>query len=63
VAVREMVEAQFQRARAILATNRQLLDESAGRLLAQETLAGPELEAMLGRVGKEPGPRIAAASA
>ncbi|MFL5272550.1 MAG: ATP-dependent zinc metalloprotease FtsH [Anaeromyxobacteraceae bacterium] len=62
LAVRDIVERQFQRARGILAVNRAVLDESAHTLLAQETLAGAELEALAGRVGKEPGPRIAAAS-
>ena len=62
VAVRALVEAQFQRARAILSTNRALLDEAARKLLATETLAGTELENLLGRVGKEQGPRIAAAA-
>ena len=60
VAVRGIIEAQFQRARAVLATNRALLDEAARVLLAKETLAGEELEGILGRVGKESGPRIAA---
>src|SRR6184192_416198 len=60
VAVRGIIEAQFQRARALLATNRALLDEAARVLLAKETLAGEELEGILGRVGKESGPRIAA---
>ena len=60
VAVRGIIEAQFQRARALLATNRTLLDEAARLLLAKETLAGEELEGILGRVGKESGPRIAA---
>ncbi len=59
LAVRDIVEAQFRRARDILAGNRTLLDEAAGMLLASETLAGPQLEALLGRVGKAP--RIAAA--
>src|SRR5258708_31152397 len=40
VAVRALVEAQFQRARAILSTNRALLDEAAHKLLATATLAG-----------------------
>ena len=61
LAVRDIVQAQFQRARAILATNRALLDEAAGILLANETLAGAQLEGILGRVGKEPAARIAAA--
>ena len=60
VAVRGIIEAQFQRARALLATNRALLDEAARVLLAKETLAGEELEGILGRVGRESGPRIAA---
>jgi cell division protease FtsH len=60
VAVRGIVEAQFQRARALLITNRSLLEEAARVLLAKETLAGEELEGILGRVGKESGPRIAA---
>ncbi len=62
VAVRGMVEAQFQRARAILAANRAFLEDGAGMLLAKETLAGPQLEDILGRVGKEAGPRVAAAA-
>jgi cell division protease FtsH len=60
VAVRGIVEAQFQRARAILAANRALLVDAAGTLLANETLAGAQLAAILERVGKEPGPRLAA---
>ena len=59
VAVRGIVEAQFQRARAILAANRAFLDEAAGTLLANESLAGAQLEGILGRVGKVPGPRLA----
>ena len=60
VAVRAIVETQFQRARAILASNRALLLDAAGTLLANETLAGTQLEGLLERVGKESGPRIAA---
>jgi len=59
VAVRGIVEAQFQRARAILAANRALLVDAAGTLLANETLAGAQLAGILERVGKEPGPRLA----
>ena len=62
VALRGMVETQFQRARAILSTNRALLDDAAALLLASETLGGEQLEEILGRVGKEQGPRIAAAA-
>jgi len=61
VAVRDAVEAQFERARAILARNRQILEESAKALLAKETLADGELAAVLERVRKEE-PRVAAAS-
>jgi cell division protease FtsH len=61
VAVRGMTEAQFLRARSILAGNRALLDEAAGSLLAQETLAGPQLEAILGRAIRQPAPHLAAA--
>jgi cell division protease FtsH len=50
LAVRALVEAQLERARAILAINRPLLEQSARTLLAAETLAGPELEAILGSV-------------
>jgi cell division protease FtsH len=60
IAVRGIIEAQFQRARAILAANRALLDDAARTLLANETLAGAQLEGILARVGKEAGPRIAA---
>jgi cell division protease FtsH len=60
VAIRRIVEAQFQRARAILARNRPLLEEAARTLLAKETLADAELGAVLGRVAPEE-PRIAAA--
>ncbi len=62
VDVRDIVEAQFQRARAILSANRQLLGEAAAKLLATETLSGTQLEDYLGRVGREPTPRIAAAA-
>ena len=62
VAVRGMVEAQFQRARAILAANRPLLDGAAGMLLANETLAGAQLEGILKGVGKEPAARIVASA-
>ncbi|HEX4802615.1 MAG TPA: hypothetical protein VFV14_03830, partial [Myxococcaceae bacterium] len=57
---RGIVETQFQRARAILAANRTLLNDAAATLLANETLSGSQLEGVLGRVAKEAGPRIAA---
>ncbi len=62
VAVREMVEGAFERARGVLSRNRPLLDESAKALLAQETLSDKDLAALLGRVRQEE-PRIAAAKA
>ncbi len=64
VAVREIVESAFGRARAVLVRNRPLLDESALALLAKETLADAELAALLERVRpEEVGPRVAAVSA
>ena len=62
VAVRELVESSFERARAILVRNRALLDESARSLLDRETLADPELTSLLGKVRPEE-PRVAAAKA
>jgi cell division protease FtsH len=62
VAVREIVAAQFERARGVLARNRALLDESARALLAKETLADQDLAGVLGRVSRDE-PRIAAATA
>jgi len=62
VAVRGLVEAQFQRAQAILVTNRAWLADAAGLLLANETLSGVQLDDVLRRVGKEVGPRLAAAA-
>jgi cell division protease FtsH len=53
VAVRDLVEGAFQRARAILLGNRPLLEEGARTLLARETLAGAELAAVLSRVRGE----------
>jgi cell division protease FtsH len=63
VAVREIVSAQFERARGILARNRALLDESAKALLQKETLADQELAAVLGKVAPEPVPVPVAAAA
>ena len=62
VAVREIVTAQFERARGVLARNRALLDESATALLEKETLADEELAAVLGKVAQEPVPIAAAAA-
>jgi cell division protease FtsH len=53
VAVRELVDAAFARAREILLRNRSLLDESAHTLLAKETLADTDLAALLDRVQPE----------
>src|SRR3989440_7682092 len=62
VAVREIVDAAFERARAILVRNRPILEEGAKALLAKETLADAELSTVLEKVtGEEP--RIAAAAA
>ncbi|HEX9398946.1 MAG TPA: ATP-dependent zinc metalloprotease FtsH [Anaeromyxobacter sp.] len=64
VAVREIVESAFGRARAVLARNRTLLDESARALLEKETLADAELAALLEKVRpEERGPRVATVSA
>jgi cell division protease FtsH len=56
VAVRDIVSAQFDRAREVLARNRPVLDESAKQLLEKETLADAQLAAVLGRVVPEPMP-------
>ena len=62
VAVREIVDAAFERARAILVRNRPILEEGAKALLAKETLADAELSTVLEKVSGEE-PRIAAAAA
>src|SRR5438093_2009251 len=62
VAVRGIVEAQFHRAQAILVTNRAVLADAAGLLLANENISGVQLDDVLRRVGKEVGPRLAAAA-
>jgi cell division protease FtsH len=54
IAVRTLVEAQFERARTILGENRPLLEKSARALLEAETLAGPELDAILAGVASPP---------
>jgi cell division protease FtsH len=61
VAVRELVRSAFDRARAILVSNRALLDEGSRALLAKETLGGAELAALLGRVKGEERRGVAAA--
>jgi cell division protease FtsH len=50
VAIRGLVEQAAARARRILEENRGLLDEGARQLLAEETLADGELQALLQRV-------------
>jgi len=54
VALRGLVEAAHGRARRILEANRALLEEGAGQLLAKETLADAELQALLRRVVAPP---------
>jgi cell division protease FtsH len=51
VAIRGLVEAAQAQARRILEDNRGLLEEGAEQLLAKETLADAELQALLRRVG------------
>ena len=53
MAVRDLVEAAFQRARQLLLRNRDLLDAGARQLLEKETLADGELAAVLGKVRLE----------
>ena len=50
VAVHELVESAHAGARRILEDNRPLLEEAAKRLLAEETLADPELQVVLRQV-------------
>ena len=45
-AVRELVDGAFQRATAILAANRAILERTAAELLAKETLSGEQLKAL-----------------
>jgi cell division protease FtsH len=53
LAVRELVDSAFRRARAILEGNRPVLDLGARALLARETLTGDELAKLLGEVKPE----------
>jgi len=59
LAVRELVDSAFRRARAVLEANRAVLLEGAQELLTRETLSGDELSGLLGRVKAEE-PRAAA---
>jgi cell division protease FtsH len=54
VAVRALVEAQLRKAADLLAANRPLLERAAKTLLAAESLAGPELDAILSGVTRSP---------
>ncbi len=49
-AVREIVDRSFDRARAVLARNRTILEESAGLLLEKETLEASDLQPFFERV-------------
>ncbi|MEY2667874.1 MAG: ATP-dependent zinc metalloprotease FtsH [Pseudomonadota bacterium] len=53
MAVRDLVDGAFQRARLLLVQNRDLLVEGARRLLEKETLSDGELAELLGRVKSE----------
>ena len=59
LAVRELVDSAFRRAREVLEANRAVLLEGAQDLLSRETLSGDDLGALLGRV-KAQEPRAAA---
>jgi cell division protease FtsH len=54
-AIRELVQAAFDRAMGILEANRELLEETAHELLERETLEGPELDGILAQVRLEDG--------
>jgi cell division protease FtsH len=58
MAVRDLVDAAFQRARQLLLLNRELLSTAARDLLEKESLADGELQALLGKV--QPEERLAA---
>lgn len=60
LAVKALVDQAFARARAVLEANLALLHQGAQELLAHETLAGPELEA-LARAVTAPPPAVLAA--
>jgi cell division protease FtsH len=53
LAVRELLESAFGRARRLLQANVTVLEEGARTLLARETLGGEDLAALLGRVSRE----------
>jgi cell division protease FtsH len=62
-AVRDLVAAAFERAKAILGENRTLLDETAALLLERETLDEAELKVVAARVRKAAAARAANAPA
>jgi cell division protease FtsH len=62
VAVRDIVQGAFDRARGILGRNRAILDQGAHELLEKESLADGALAALLGRVVPT-APPVAAATA
>ncbi len=55
-AVQVLIEGAFQRALAILRTNRDLLDQSASRLLTQETFSSEELTEIAAKLQNNPIP-------
>ncbi len=59
LAVRELLDGAFRRARNLLEANVAVLEEGARTLLARETLAGDDLAALLGRVKAEARPAAA----
>jgi cell division protease FtsH len=59
LAVRELLDDAFRRARNLLRANLPVLEDGARKLLARETLAGDELAAVLGRVTGEVKPAAA----
>lgn len=61
--VRGILEASQERARALLRTNRRVLERVARRLLEQEVIDAAELKAMLEEEKKEPAPVPGAGSA
>jgi cell division protease FtsH len=53
-AVRDLIDAAFQNANAILAANRGLLNQTAAELLAKETLAPEDLRTIADRLVRKP---------
>ncbi|HYD42036.1 MAG TPA: ATP-dependent zinc metalloprotease FtsH [Anaeromyxobacter sp.] len=59
LAVRELLDGAFRRARNLLKANQPVLEEGARTLLARETLTGDDLAALLARVKTEARPAAA----